>query len=305
MRRPCKNAVTCPQALTPILCAIIFCRCGAPLAAGTLPPTECSLFLNGLFVTKRLYQPGSQQLTAAIPHPSPPQPAQWHETFNARGELALGSDPRISVSGEARQIFYANAPALAQGSIEYYFSMGNPLNLPPMAVPFVIAAKGSVTATNQDPEWDYSEATALMRLGLYHVDAGTSEYYPTEGARVQAIAPVGDLEPHKDSFDFVDVYYYELDDIGVVRMQASGYVQRVHEDQTMVGGTFKAYVDPVIQIDPNFMVEVDGVQRPGSEVFPLVFSDGVLPIPEPSTFILLTMATLALLAYAWRRRQGR
>ncbi|MHC4180389.1 MAG: PEP-CTERM sorting domain-containing protein [Planctomycetota bacterium] len=29
------------------------------------------------------------------------------------------------------------------------------------------------------------------------------------------------------------------------------------------------------------------------------------PVPEPSTLILLTMGTLVLLAYAWRRRRGR
>ncbi len=64
-------------------------------------------------------------------------------------------------------------------------------------------------------------------------------------------------------------------------------------------GSFQAVVDPVVEIDPNHMVNIPGQGLVRSaDVYDLIFSSGI-SIPEPRTIVLLTMALLGL----YRRRE--
>ena len=55
-------------------------------------------------------------------------------------------------------------------------------------------------------------------------------------------------------------------------------------------GSFQAIADPYIRIDPTFTVMVDGVERFGSEVYGLEFSEEIgAGIPEPATLWLLLL----------------
>lgn len=54
-------------------------------------------------------------------------------------------------------------------------------------------------------------------------------------------------------------------------------------DENHGTGEAQAVADPIFEIDPDFFVDIDGELIPGSELYSITYSDGILPIPEPGT----------------------
>lgn len=56
-----------------------------------------------------------------------------------------------------------------------------------------------------------------------------------------------------------------------------------------------AHIDPIIEIDPSWE---------HADKFALYFSPGIVPVPEPSTLVLLTIGALGITVGWWRRRRA-
>jgi hypothetical protein len=194
------------------------------------------------------------------------------------------------------QVAYASGEpeGWATGSIRYYFAVTKKFpNAPDTPVPFSIRASGHVSATKKGPGNESPTAEVTVRykhplstvyenlLFLHVVTTGNSTLTQDrafEGLRAQAPGLIGTID-----------------------VVAQGTTKRSYLYKT---GAFQAIADPSIEIDPAFTVFVDGVERPGSEVYGLEFSEGIGPgIPEPTAVWLAVFGWVLIFVQGVRSRR--
>jgi len=101
------------------------------------------------------------------------------------------------------------------------------------------------------------------------------------------------------SFQSNMTYWVDLGAVNVAQLDAmvtAGYTPGTGVEQ------FSVVVDPLLQIDPDAIVTIDGNNYRATDLFTLSLSPGFTAAPEPGTLALLGIAAIGIAAYAWRRR---
>ncbi len=79
---------------------------------------------------------------------------------------------------------------------------------------------------------------------------------------------------------FVNTHNFNPGMQGWVQLSAVADVFRAGSQFGVIDGAAYAYIDPMIYVDPNFMVEHEGRMVPGSEIFSITFSEGIVNVPN-------------------------
>jgi hypothetical protein len=165
-----------------------------------------------------------------------------------------------------------NSPpnASAQGTATIYFEVFGPANV---SVPLIITASGSTSASGVRAE------TSI------NVGYGAGSLLACSGAGQLAGACGSEPTSFTGSKDF------NLTSDGL-----TDYNVTVTGNSTDGPGSFSATVDPMIEINPTF---------PDASEFTLVFSSNdVTPVPEPSSWILMSSVLVGILGAGWIRLKG-
>ena len=188
-------------------------------------------------------------------------------SFSATAETSfmgpMGSEAIVSVS--STNCGGSNSRVTASASYEVTVGAMAP-GAPLFPVPLLITTMGAVTIT-----------------GPTMVGEARFNYVPPIGSRDTFFVVVG---AGADSFSevlAVNLGVGQVADIGIVAVCQSGT------------GTCDAMVDPVVEIDPSYEVEIEGVMVPGTDVYRVETS----PVPEPSRgwLALAALGALGLLRF--------
>jgi hypothetical protein len=199
-----------------------------------------------------------------------------HEEASYAAKLMLipGSKPKIYITGSVKRAFKL---ATAYGWIDYYIRADkkDPY-APDVTVPLKVSSKGYCTVPG-----NYSYETG------YSCGAAVNAYFgtPTNPAQDQIISGnayqnhYGSVHHWEDSRTILE--NVPLGKIFAIRMVASGGVS----GQSY--GEFYAYIDPTVQIDPDWMVDYNGRQVPGTQLYSVTFSPGFNAVTLPGVLMLL------------------
>jgi hypothetical protein len=263
-------------------------------------PAHCELWLpaSEVYLTGShpggvvpLTEPGTRYLSYAFS-----EPVTGHLEFlygYSTGELEF---PTVHVAADGYNLYRGGTDIYAggaSGSLKYYFALDSPLCIYDVPVPVVFASLMKVRTRNKDAETDWSEASVQLRIGLYDITTGRDTWYSDPSGYLGATSYPGATGGIEESRLFVARRDYLPLQIGVVRMTATAQLLYPY-NSTYGGGFAHAYIDPLIQVDPDFMVEVNGQMIPGSEAFPIVFSEGIRQVPEPTAALLAGVACVLL-----------
>ena len=184
---------------------------------------------------------------------------------NASVTLRGGKVPRIVVNGTGNYSWHA----VATGLIEYYFGLKAVVPDAPsnIYVAINIKAKASVSAYTMDDLYDNTSAVAYLSVKgpndtNFRLVGGLIASAPPDTTRVKEFL-IG--ESLKVGGEFL------------VRMQLYGDVK----GETTTGhefygsGSYTGELDPVIEIDPNQLVDYHGNLVPATSLYSLVFSPGL------------------------------
>jgi hypothetical protein len=205
-------------------------------------------------------------------------PLEAHCTANVN--LYSGKKPTVNVSGSTNYVLYRLS---ANSWIEYHIRVDKKDPWAPNheLVPLKITATGYATVDAMG--YDYYNAG-----GTIH--AGGSVFFGTPSNPYQdaIINGSGNLGWHltypthwQDSRTITE--NVPVGEIFAVTVSGSGYVEGGSQP-----GKFNVHVDPVIEIDPDWMVQYyDGRMVPGTQLYSLTFSPGFNPVPLPGVLMLL------------------
>lgn len=168
-----------------------------------------------------------------------------------------------------------------------------PLDVPIRTVITVMGSLSvSVSGTNTESQFSSGYGNAYVRIDGF--DFGT----PSGTFNVEAgIIPNRPELPSSAEFNLSFLGEFLPNTILSVEKSVSVGATTRRPDATYEG---QGVIDPMFAIDPTFMVEYQGNLTPATELYGLIYSPGVRPIPEPGTLGLLTCA--AAWAVARRRR---
>jgi hypothetical protein len=97
-----------------------------------------------------------------------------------------------------------------------------------------------------------------------------------------------------------------ISDTIAVETLASGFDVSVVARGSVAGiGSGAAMADPTFTIDAAQMVSVDGLPTPANQVFAVVYSPGIVPVPEGDPLALQGVALLSIAVLCWQRQRGR
>jgi hypothetical protein len=214
-----------------------------------------------------------------------------NDQYVASVKLTGGNLLTVDVHGDFRVHSSLGYPrADTSGMIRYYFAVEkkDPA-APDYPVPFLIRAKAHASVQR----------------------AGTGNSSPGAEAKVYYKHP---SSPYQESL--LNLYVISYDDARAarervfegLRAQPPGAIGMMRIEGVAAAGTMSSYgtgsyqviVDPIILIDPLFTVMIDGVERLGTDVYGLEFSEGIGPgVPEPTTAAL---SSILLVTVLLRRR---
>ena len=272
-----------------LVSSLFFALVTAPLAAGTIPPSQAYMVLGW---------------TYAIP-PLPPK-TEIGEISMIRSFDPKPTDPtnpiaRITASVETKaapptvEVFNTveYSASGVEGQLRYYFELQAPVGIYPddFKVPVIFASKAHVVA---DPLTTAGESEGASVLAAVSLAIGYRT--PTQGdvslGAADNLHALADDSVVQDAKTFFHVHHYTPFGLGWAQLTAITSISR--NGQSVIDGSAYAYIDPNIYVDPNFMVEYQGRTVPANQVFQLVFSEGIVNIPEPATASLVALAALLL-----------
>lgn len=184
------------------------------------------------------------------------------------------------------------------GSLRYYFSVDDTYGIFPSdyRVPVVFASKAHVMAgpvrAPSGALGAHAHASASLAIGYGSLTQGDKLIGTVD--QINALADVSDDKEVDESKLFFRIHEFTPAGYGWAQITAVANVGSAGLGN-VYKGTAYAYIDPYIYIDPNFMVEHEGQMVPGSELFQLTFSEGIVNVPEPATVGLAAWAVAAIL----------
>jgi hypothetical protein len=178
-----------------------------------------------------------------------------------------GSRPMVDLHGSAH---WVGDYAKAEACIIYYLQADKKdLYAPDVTVPLRVSSSGHVSVTNTANS--YSSASSWF---------GT----PSNPAQDQILGGyTTDTVAHWEGSRTV----IENVPIGVtyaIVLSASALVSASGGGES---GGFQAVIDPMVQIDPTWVVYYNGEYVPGNQLYSLRFSPGFNPVPLPGVLMLL------------------
>jgi hypothetical protein len=194
--------------------------------------------------------------------------------FSVNISLVGGPSPTVLVEGSQRLGSSSFTPLqAARGQINYSVSV---ISSPGFAgtVPFVpISVTGvtaaSLTRVGSDPFDGFADAVVEVSgpgLSIQRFTAVSVQHHLQFGS------------PLADSDAFTQFYAARPGDRIDVELRARG---------NLTGGEFVALADPTFTIDPVATFDFDGESLRFADFFEIQYSEGILPIPEPGTGLLV------------------
>lgn len=184
--------------------------------------------------------------------------------FIASLNLTGGKEPRVTIEAAASNLYDGNA----SGSITYRFRADkkDPYAPDDELVPLIVSSKGSITANKCFfASVQSSFGTPSSPAQDIIIDSGPVTSAHWEDSRtVRENVPVGPIY--------------------VIFLQASGCLGGGRNSGSQ---DFRATIDPIVHIDPDWMVDYNGNMVPGTQLYSLTFSPGFNPVPLPGVLMLL------------------
>jgi len=277
-----------------VLIGLASCFTSCCAVAGTIPAAEfhSTIWFNRTGVQTESFNEGSISYDYQHTYVN-----AYGETVNdqyvANVQLTGGQQLTVDAHGDYRVAYTASRPeGWATGSIRYYFAVTKKdLSAPDTPVPFLISARAHVSVLKRGPGNESPTAEAKVRY-----KHPLSAVY--ENLLWLNTSTTGDSRVTQDR-SFEGLRAQPPGTFGTVDVVAQGTTSSSYAYKT---GAFQAIADPYIRIDPTFTVIVGGVERLGSEVYALEFSEGIgAGVPEPATFWLLSIGLCSLAPRARRK----
>jgi hypothetical protein len=195
------------------------------------------------------------------------------DAFFSGTATTLLAGPTAEVTASGQGCSFARAGSAA--GVGYEFTVvamvpGAPMGL---VIPILVTTEGSAAVSGLGMRGE-----AIFRLlgGI--------------GVQFNAVAGDGPSLPPSDSFSETFTEEVAVADIRTVGLAAVCDVS---------DGSCSAEVDPLIEIDPTFLVDFEGSPTPATDLYELRFSS---PVPEPASFWLQLVALASLASLRPRRR---
>jgi hypothetical protein len=189
-------------------------------------------------------------------------------SYVATLHLTNGSHPIVDIQGSAK---YVGGTAKASGLISYYVRADkkDPYDTDaPDWAQLLVTSRGSFTVSNTSDcyasVYSYFGTPSNPKQDRI-IDISTTYY----GAHWEVSQTITE--------------YVRVGVIYAIQLAASGKVQ--HNWET--SGDFQAIIDPMVQIDPEWMVDYKGRQVPGTQLYSVTFSSGFKSVPLPGVLMLL------------------
>ncbi len=194
------------------------------------------------------------------------------------------------------------ARASAEIGLEFIVTPINPQAPTNVPVPLEFLTLGFVSVTGDGTSLDSIQADAALSLirsrsgGGFQLLGGLSVSVLCGGS--DPICPAAPLSASLD--DTLTGDFVPATDVGFLFQRASGGTVPRPGSAPHVLGSYETWIDPIVRIDPTFMVDIDGTLVSGSELYALAFSENVM-VPEPGTAALIGVGLLGVLVTARRQ----
>ena len=259
--------------------AFLLGTCSSTMA-NTNPPAEVLMTIYWSIGVNELRSsaPGTISLTKTVDiNPSnPDNPILTHINATVRTKLNPPTIENFNTVDKSQ--------GSTGGSLRYYFTVqdvvGYPINF---EIPLVFTSETKVVADpliTQD-ESEYAVVSANVALAIGWRSQTGKDYLIGTVDELHAWSKEDRIEKEKT---FVNTHNFNPGMQGWVQLSASANVFRGDSNFGVIDGAAYAYIDPMIYVDPDFMVEHEGRMVPGSEIFSITFSEGIVNRPNAKPF---------------------
>jgi len=204
------------------------------------------------------------------------------ESLSGFVSLTGGKVPMVVIQGQFDDV---DATAMCGGAIIYYFRVeSTDPDAPALSIPLSISAQSQATAKPKpNKPYDHS-VIAQLQFGKY---GGSWE-------TLQSVVAQARWPGHPDGENLSAVGTYTrsvpVGETWGFKVNADLY----HQGGMYASGEFSALADPLVEIDPTYMVELRGQMVPASQVYSISYSPN---IPEPAIFPLLILGVVTFLRH--------
>ena len=215
------------------------------------------------------YREGIISYDCAIRWVSSTDPSSFIDaSYVATLKLTGGSRPMLDLQGSTH--FVGNI-AGGDGRITYYLRTDkkDPY-APDVTVPLLVSSSGHVSVNNVT--YGYSSVSSWFGTPSNPVqDQILSGFTTDTAAHWEGSRTITENVPLGETY--------------AILMTVRSFVQAY--DNNSASGEFQAIIDPTVKIDPDWMVDYNGQQVPGTQLYSVTFSPGFNAVTLPGVLMLL------------------